>query len=192
MQSFVYNQVDDTYTCPAKQILQTNGRWYNKKLNNGRQSYKVKHYKTKACDGCPLRSQCTTNKNGRVIERTQYQQYVDRNNDRVNLNPEYYRQRQQIIEHQFGTLKRQWHFDYTLTRTKQKVLGEVYLAFTCYNLKRIVSILGFEALMIKIKAILTHLLSKYPLCRTQKKLVKLFLTKITFPIPNKNNFFIFE
>lgn len=192
MQNFLYNQVDDTYTCPAKQILQTNGRWYNKKLNNGRVSYKVKHYKTKACDGCSLRSQCTTNKNGRVIERTQYQQYVDRNNDRVNLNPEYYRQRQQIIEHQFGTLKRQWHFDYTLTRTKQKVLGEVYLAFTCYNLKRIVSILGFEALMIKIKAILTHLLSKYPLCRNQKKLVNLFLTKTTFPLPNKNNFFIFE
>lgn len=74
MKSFVYNQTDDTYTCPAEQILNTNGRWYNKKLNNGRQSYKVKHYKTKACDGCPLSTQCTTNKKGRFIERTEYQQ----------------------------------------------------------------------------------------------------------------------
>ncbi|MDO5968733.1 IS1182 family transposase, partial [Flavivirga aquimarina] len=160
MKSFAYNQTNDTYICPAEQILNTNGRWYNKKLNNGRQSYKVKHYKTKACDGCPLRAQCTTNKKGRFIERTEYQEYTDRNNDRVLENPEYYRQRQQIIEHQFGTLKRQWHFDYTLTKTKEKVLGEVYLVFTCYNLKRLVAIFGFEALIDKIKAILVNFLTK--------------------------------
>jgi len=77
---------------------------------------------------------------------------VTRNNDRVNKNPDYYRQRQQIIEHQFGTLKRHWHFDYTLTRGKDKVMGEVYLIFTCYNLKRIMSIFGFSLLMSMIKA----------------------------------------
>ena len=152
MDSYKYNELQDTYTCPAGEAMQTNGRWYNKKLKNGRQSYKVKHYKTKACNGCQLRTQCTTNKRGRFIERTEYQQYVDRNNNRVKQQPDYYRQRQQVIEHQFGTLKRQWHFDYTLTKGKEKVLGEVYLAFTCYNLKRTLSILGFEALMSKIKA----------------------------------------
>ncbi len=192
MQSFTYNQAQDTYTCPAKQTLYTNGRWYNKKLNNGRLSYKVKHYKTKACQGCPLRIKCTTNKLGRVIERTEYQEYTDRNNDRVNINPEYYRQRQQIIEHQFGTLKRQWHFDYTLTRSKEKVLGEVYLAFTCYNLKRTVSIMGFEALMNKIKAIFILFSSKYTLFRIRKNHFKHFVTKIIIPIQNKNNFYIFE
>ena len=192
MKSFIYNEVDDTYTCPAKQTLYTNGRWYNKKLNNGRQSYQVKHYKTKACKGCQLRTQCTTNKLGRIIERTEYQEYIDRNNNRVLENPHYYRKRQQIIEHQFGTLKRQWHFDYTLTKTKEKVLGDVYLAFTCYNLKRTVSILGFDALMIKIKAILTPFLVKYAFFRAQKDLFKRFLTKIKIPLQNKNNFYIFE
>jgi hypothetical protein len=132
--------------------MKTNGKSYNKKLKNGRQSYKVKHYKTKACNGCGLRAQCTTNKNGRVIERTEYQAYVDQKNERVNSNPQYYRERQQIIEHQFGTIKRHWHFDYVLTRGKENVLGEVYLAFACYNLKRTLSIFGFDALMSKIKA----------------------------------------
>ncbi|WP_445012644.1 transposase [Aquimarina mycalae] len=136
--------------------------------------------------------QCTTNKLGRVIERTEYQEYTDRNNDRVNINPEYYRQRQQIIEHQFGTLKRQWHFDYTLTRTKEKVLGEVYLAFTCYNLKRILSIFGFEALINKIKDVFILFSSKYVLLRIKKSLFKNFLTKKYIPIKNKNNFYIFE
>lgn len=155
MESFLYDQQEDTYTCPAGETLHTNGRWYNKKLLNGRKSYQVKHYKTRACDGCQLRTQCTSNKRGRFIERTEYQEYVERNNDRVNQDPEYYRQRQQIIEHQFGTIKRHWHFDYTLTKGKEKVLGETYLIFTCYNLRRILSIFGFEALMSKMKA---HLL----------------------------------
>ncbi len=156
MESFVYDKQEDNYTCPSGQILHTNGKWYNKTLINGRKSYQVKHYKTKACNGCHLRAQCTTNKHGRVIERTQYQQYVTKNNDRVHQNPNYYRQRQQIIEHQFGTIKRHWHFDYTLTKGKEKVLGEVYLIFTAYNLRRLISIFGFEALMSKMKAHLHH------------------------------------
>ena len=154
MANFKYNKEQDCYSCPAGKTLNTNGRWYTKKLKNGRQSYQVKHYKTTACDGCHLRLQCTSNKTGRVIERTQYQQYVEMNNKRVNNAPDYYRQRQQIIEHQFGTLKRQWHFDYTLTKGKEKVLGEVYMIFTSYNLKRSLSILGFKDLMSKIKALL--------------------------------------
>ena len=154
MEAFLYNETADTYTCPAKQTMHTNGRWYNKKLDkSGRKSYQVKHYKTKACKDCSLRSDCTKNKNGRFIERTEFAQYVKENNDRVNQNPDYYRKRQQIIEHQFGTLKRHWHFDYCLTRGKEKVLGETYLIFTTYNLRRIVSILGFNAVMAKLKAI---------------------------------------
>jgi len=192
MKSFIYNQVDGTYTCPAMQTLRTNGRWYDKKLNNGRKSYKVKHYKTKACDGCALRNRCTTNKRGRCIERTEYQGYTDRNNARVSENPEYYRHGQQIIEHQFGTLKRQWYFDHTLTRTKEKVLGEVYLAFTCYNLKRTLSIPGFEVLMAKIKAILPRFLTMYVLFKIKKRPFKPFFTKNMISITNKNNFYIFE
>jgi len=154
MDSFHYNKREDTYTCPAGETLFTNGKWYHKKLLHGRKSYRFKHYKTKACAGCNLRSQCTTNKLGRLIERTEYQPYVTGNNNRIKKNPEYYRQRQQIIEHQFGTLKRHWYFDYTHTTGKQKVLGEVYLAFTCYNLKRTLTILGFKELMARLKACL--------------------------------------
>jgi len=155
MESFKYDQKQDSYTCPAGITLQTNGRWYNKKIKNGRLSYQVKHYKTKACKGCELRSQCTINKLGRIIERTEYQEYVDRNNDRVNKKPDYYRQRQQIIEHQFGTLKRQWNFEHTWVKGKEKVLGEVFLEFTCYNLRRSLSILGFGDIMARINAIIS-------------------------------------
>jgi len=161
MERFVYDEKQDTYTCPAGETMQTNGRWYNKNLKNGRKSYHFKHYRTKSCKNCHLRIQCTSNKLGRLIERTEFQPYVDRNNDRVNSNPDYYRQRQQIIEHQFGTIKRQWHFDYMLTKGKEMVLGEVYLAFTGYNLKRTLSVMGFDDLMSKIKDHLVCFHRKY-------------------------------
>jgi transposase len=163
MESFKYNKQEDTYTCPADEILHTNGKWYNKKLKNGRKSYRVKHYKTKACNRCLLRSGCTTNKHGRLIERSEFQEYITRNNDRVHQNPDYYRQRQQIIEHQFGTLKRQWHFDYTLTKGKEKILGEVYLIFIAYNIRRLMSIFDFKTLMSKIKAHLSSIFNQFQL-----------------------------
>ena len=95
--AFKYNDEADTYECPAGQTMKTNGNYYRK----GNVSYRIKQYKTKSCKTCPLKDQCTTSTRGRVVERSEYQEYITRNNDRVNANPDYYRQRQQIIEHQF-------------------------------------------------------------------------------------------
>lgn len=164
-EAFSYNPKDDTYTCPADQVLHTNGNYYKKGVREGRKPYQVKHYKTKACQTCALRSQCTTNKHGRLIERSEFEQYVESNNERVNQNPEYYRERQQIIEHQFGTLKRQRNFDYTLMKGKTKVLAEVYISFTMYNLGRSLSILGFDTLMERIKSVFYLFSRKLKLCR---------------------------
>jgi hypothetical protein len=80
---------------------------------------------------------------------------IEANAQRVNQNPDYYRQRQQITEHPFGTLKRQRGFTHVLVRKKEKVLGEVGLMFIGYNpdlksgqaLSRCVSILGMELLI---------------------------------------------
>lgn len=93
--------------CPANQVLHTNGHICKKR------KHRVKRYYTKSCAGCSLREKCTKNKIGRFIERSIYQEALEENEKRVNQNPEYYRQRQQITEHQFGTLKRQWGFTFT-------------------------------------------------------------------------------
>jgi hypothetical protein len=71
---------------------------------------------------------------------------MERNNERVIASPNYYRQRQQLAKHPFGTLKRQRGFTFTLMKGKEKVLGEVGLKFIGYNLTRCVSILGFVEL----------------------------------------------
>jgi len=139
MQIFKYDKGQDNYTCPDDQTLSTNGTVYNKN------KHKVKHYKNrKACKTCALRAQCTTNKNGRFIERSIYQEALEENQKRVEENPDYYRLRQQITEHQFGTLKRQWGFTYTLMKGKEHVLSEVNLMMICYNLRRLMSIFSIN------------------------------------------------
>ena len=148
MQIFKYDAQLDTYSCPNNETLTTNGAIYNK--NN----HKVKHYKNhNACKTCSLRSQCTTNKKGRLIERSIYQEVLEENQKRVVSNPDYYRLRQQITEHQFGTLKRQWGFTYTLMKGKENVLSEVNLMMICYNLRRLMSILSPKELKMKLKSI---------------------------------------
>jgi len=158
MDKFKYNKRNDTYSCPAGEVLRTNGNWYNKKPVGGRKSYQVKHYKTKSCRECPLKAACTKSKNGRTIERSEYQEYITDNNKRVNNDLGFYRQRQQLIEHQFGTLKRQRGFDHTLLGGKDKVLAEVSLSFICYNLSRTVSILNFSTLLRRLKS---HIAEKW-------------------------------
>jgi len=89
---------------------------------------------------CNLREKCTENKRERFIERSIYQEALEQNDKRVNQNPEYYKLRQQITEHQFGTLKRQCGFTYTLMKGKLNVLSEVTRMMMCYNLRRPMSI----------------------------------------------------
>lgn len=58
-------------------------------------------------------------KKRRFIERSIYQEALEANEKRVIENPEYYRLRQQITEHQFRTLKRQWGFTFTFIKGKK-------------------------------------------------------------------------
>jgi len=173
MQIFKYNSEQDQYTCPANQILKTNGAIYNK--NN----HKVKHYKNRqACKTCSLRAQCTTNKNGRFIERSIYQEALEENQKRVESNPDYYRLRQQITEHQFGTLKRQWGFTYVLMKGKENVLSEVNLMMICYNLRRLMSIFSINDLKNKLKQLVAMFLPKIEGFKSDLPLL-LFLPRIS-------------
>ncbi|HMB63400.1 MAG TPA: IS1182 family transposase [Eudoraea sp.] len=146
MIDFKYDKETDTYTCLAGKTLATNGTVYDKA------GHKVKHYKNRqACKICPVRHLCTKNKNGRFIERSIYQEALDDNQKRVKENPQYYRLRQQITEHQFGTLKRQWGFTFALMKGKENVLSEVNLIMICYNLGRLMSILDPKELKNRLK-----------------------------------------
>ncbi|WP_317174680.1 hypothetical protein [Dysgonomonas sp. GY75] len=85
------------------------------------------------------------------MERSEYQDIIDENNGRVILNHDYYKLRQQIIEHPFGVLKRQWGFTYTLMKGRVNVLSEVNIMMIVYNLRRCLSVWGIEGFRNRLK-----------------------------------------
>jgi transposase len=151
VENFIYNQEQDTYICPQGETLKTNGNWYDKshddKNRKGGTRYRVKHYKTTACKTCAVKAHCTRNKNGRLIERSEHQQVVDRNNARVKAQYALYKRRQELIEHIFGTIKRGWGYTYTLLKGKKKITGEFSLIYLAYNFTRAKNILGFDKML---------------------------------------------
>jgi len=179
---FRYDPTEDTYTCPNNAVLSGTGNVYHKNNN-----VKVKHYKNyKACADCPLSRKCTSSKKGRLIERSIYQEDLEENAKRVNQNPEYYRERQQVTEHQFGTLKRQWGFTYTLMKTKPHVLTEVNLMMICYNLRRLMSIFSITALKKRLKGLKPYFLYQIDFITTLLSLSKYKTPEPHFP-KSKNN-----
>ncbi len=135
--------------------------WYKKNNTGGRKPYRVKVYKLPfhVCNACPVKLGCSgaanlKNSKGRPIERTEYDDYITANRKRVASRKEYYRQRQAIVEHPFGTIKRNWGYTYTLATTKQKVDGEFGLIFLSYNLRRAMSILGNLELISRLKRLI--------------------------------------
>jgi hypothetical protein len=139
MSHFIYDEINDTYTCPQNQILTTNGNAYQKSKN--RNFYTVKHYKTDACSDCPARSLCTKNVKGRLIERSEFAPYIEQNRINIEANPLVYKKRQSIVEHPYGTIKRQWGFYYVITkRGMKRASADVGFMFVAYNLRRLMNI----------------------------------------------------
>ena len=145
-ESFSYDKATDSYTCPAGAILTSTGRWHNKKGEANETSFRFKTYRTNACKTCTLKNQCTKLPK-RIIQRSEYQDAVDINDNNIKRNPHYYKRRQAICEHPFGTIKRHWGFTHTLLKGLQKVNGEMNLIMFCYNFMRTKNILGIEKML---------------------------------------------
>ena len=139
---FMYDKLSDTYTCPQGQILRTNGSWYKERTSSGN-TILFKQYKTAACRSCQARSQCTRSKNARMISRNEFAEYYEKNRKNTLEKEQLYKRRQAIVEHPFGTIKRQWGFSYILTKKGiSRASSDVGFMFIAYNLRRIINILG--------------------------------------------------
>jgi len=76
VEHFIYCHKTNTYTCPQKNILSTNGTWHQ-----GR-NYKFRQYKTPTCKNCPVRPECTKSaQNGKIIQRGEFLPAIERNRE---------------------------------------------------------------------------------------------------------------
>lgn len=142
---FHYDKEQDCYHCPGGQRLNPVGKPVRR---NGvaRQRYRSK---VKVCAGCALRTQCLGEQSGarREIERSEHAEAVKNHRARMHNTQAKMRERAALCEHPFGTLKRWLGWDHFLVRGFAKVRGEMALLVQCYNLRRLLSILGIEEFM---------------------------------------------
>lgn len=125
---FAYDPCEDVYVCP-----QGNKLFSSKVYEGGHKKYRNQ----RACRNCPLRAKCTTSTNYRTISRHIHKASAERNDKRYAENKELYKQRQMLVEHPFGTIKRTMGIRQFVTCGKESVAAEAALIFLCYNLKRL-------------------------------------------------------
>ena len=141
---FKYDLKKDVYICPEGQKL-------HRVKQRKEKPKKIKYRNYEACSKCPNKDLCTTAKRGRVINRSQHQDFLDEVDARTTQNMDKYLKRQMIVEHPFGTVKRTMNAGYFLTRGLKSVTAEADLTFLAYNMKRVINILGVKEIIRRIK-----------------------------------------
>ena len=113
----------------------------------------AKYGNPKACAHCPKK--CTSMKYyyaERMIKLSEFSKEYDASpvplrKIRILQDKEIASQRKCIVEHPFGTVKRNLGIAYLLLRTIPKAEGELSLAFLAFNMKRALNIVGIEKMM---------------------------------------------
>src|SRR5262249_19395129 len=137
---FRYDKERDSYWCPQGEELTF-------RFETEEKGRATRSYATSACGECPIKARCTENKGGRRITRWAEEHLLEAMAERVRAHPEIMKQRKELIEHIFGTMKRSMDQGYFLLRTRKKVAAEMSLRVLAYNLKRVIAILGVKGLM---------------------------------------------
>mgnify|MGYP003448717841 CR=1 FL=1 len=93
------------------------------------------------------------------MERSKYAKAVDERTHRLLHDRQKYLYRQCIIEHVFGTIKRQWGMDHILMKGLEKNNVEFGFIYFCCNFKRTMNILGMKELKKRLKRLFLDILS---------------------------------
>ena len=137
---FRYDRAQDVYHCPAGETL----TYRTTTVELGRA---IKHYKTRTCGRCALKTRCTRNQDGRKLTRWMHEDLLDDMAQRLREQPALFRQRKALAEHPFGTMKRGMDQGYFLLKGLAKVRGEFSLTVLAYNIKRVLNIRGVHRML---------------------------------------------
>jgi hypothetical protein len=111
----------------------------------------IHRYWSSACPQCKIKSQCTTAAYRRV-SRYDHEAVLDAIQDRLDREPERMRVRRETAEHPFATIKSWMGSSHFLTKTLKHVSTEMSLHVLAYNMKRVMNIMGPQALRAEIRA----------------------------------------
>ena len=141
---FIYKY--DYYLCPQGHKLTPY------RLNKGNNRvYKISD--KKICLSCPYYGVCTTSPTGRTISRLlkeETRQKLEAQYDEPS-SQEIYRLRKEKVELPFGHIKHNLKFDYFLLRGQKGAKAEASIIGTCFNLVRMITLLGVPGLVKELK-----------------------------------------
>jgi transposase len=145
---FRYDQEQDCYWCPQGHRLSYVGT----DKGNGKRHYQITD--RKICQGCVHYGQCSEAKKGRKIIRLPLEEVKERLEAQYEeaSSQEIYARRKARVEHPFGHIKRNLKTDAFLMRGREGVGAETSLLATCFNLARMITILGVSGLIEKLTA----------------------------------------
>ena len=130
--NFLYNETEDTFTCPAGKTVFF---WHNKRHRGSN----CRIYRCQECAGCQHFGHCTTSKRGRTIKRRLVDEKIKAM--RTKLDSEsgkaIYAKRKYIVEPVFGHIKSILGFTGFSLRGLAKVNAEFKLVAIAHNLKKI-------------------------------------------------------
>lgn len=137
---FIYNEEDDTYTCPENRICI--------KLNSkGKSKDKVYYiYECKDCGACPSKKGCnikeTTNKKRIWIDDKINKKDTSEFKKKMNTKEarKIIKRRKEIVEHPYGTIKRWFGKLGFLVTGLRSVQTEIDIVTTAYNIKRLLKV----------------------------------------------------
>lgn len=143
---FRYDPEQDCYWCPEGQRLSYAGT----DKSSGKRHYLITH--SKICQGCVYYGQCTKAKKGRKVTRLPLEEAKERFEAQYEeaSSQEIYARRKARVEHPFGHIKRNLKTDGFLIRGRTGVNAETSLLATCFNLARMITILGVSGLIEKL------------------------------------------
>ncbi len=150
---FVYDEQTDTYLCPENKILKRHGLASD---DSNKIIYRAQGKECRVCPhfGDPDSGQCTQSSSGRRIIRLADEKFKEQIEANY-LKPEnqaIYQLRKQKVEHPFGHMKHNLGAGQFMLRGKDKVNAEVSILSTCFNIARLMTILGVSQLITRLNS----------------------------------------
>ncbi|HHT9130471.1 MAG TPA: IS1182 family transposase [Candidatus Brocadiaceae bacterium] len=145
-EEFSYDGKRDVYICPEGKLLKNKGTAFG---SEEKISYKARG---KECRECKHFGICTTSKNGRWVVRMVEQEELKERLEEIYREEEsqkLYKLRKEKAELPFGHMKRNLGAGQFLLRGKEGVNAELSILSTCFNMARMITIIGVPMLIAK-------------------------------------------
>ncbi len=144
--NFQYDKERNEYICPEGKRLTYKG--YDKA--KGKIAYRAD---TKDCRKCKHRKKCTSSKTGRSIKRLAYEETKLKHEAiyKSDYGQNIFKHRKEFAERPQGHIKHNLNVRHFLLRGIKKVNAEASILATCFNIRRLMTIIEIPELILRLK-----------------------------------------